>query len=335
MEAELPNSAGTRLVLVALDAMEIAWLHRLFATGALPNLAAFARDAASATVHSDGELLHGSIWPTFASGMGPGHHGRYWWLQWLAEEMRYVRNSHPAFGYRPFWEGLAEAGWRVAAIDVPYAPLARHRFVEQVVGWGLHDEVEAESWPDEALARLRRRFGDHPLSFDTVEPQSARNLLGMTRVLAQGVAQRARLLEELAGDHGRGFVIVVFAETHKAGHYLAEEREFRPGVTNLDLIGQVLAPLDEAWPRIVAAAGPGATIGLFALHGMRHQVDFSSLGAQVLALAMGKPAEAAVSRPDLLRRVRDVVPDPVHRFIWQRLPARVRGAAGEPRRSRV
>jgi len=46
----------------------------------------------------------------------------------------------------------------------------------------------------------------------------------------------------------------------------------------------------------------------------------------VLAIALGRDPASTLPRPDLLRRVRDLVPDPVHRFIWQRLPAGVRAA---------
>ncbi|MCL6644512.1 MAG: alkaline phosphatase family protein [Dehalococcoidia bacterium] len=319
----MPNR---RLLLVALDAMEVTWLRRLAAQGRLPNLAAFFGETLELPVRSDGDSLHGSIWPTFASGLGPGQHGRYWWLQWLPEEMRFARSSHPAFDYRPFWLGLAEAGQRVTVIDVPYAPLARHALVEQISGWGVHDEVEPESWPDDALPQLRRAWGAHPLSFDTVEPHSPRDLVRMARTLKEGVELRARLLEQLAGERERDFVMVLFGETHKAGHYLAEEREVVPGATNFDLIAEVLQPLDEAWPRVLAAAGEGTTVALFALHGIQHQVDYSVLGRQVLAIALGRDPASALPRPDLLRRVRDLVPDPVHRFVWQRLPAGIRAA---------
>jgi predicted AlkP superfamily phosphohydrolase/phosphomutase len=315
-----------RVLLVALDAMEVTWLRRLVAQGRLPNLAAFFGETHELPVRSDGDSLHGSIWPTFASGLGPGQHGLYWWLQWLPGEMRFVRYSHPAFAYRPFWAGLAEAGKRVTVIDVPYAPLVRHGLVEQISGWGIHDDPEPGSWPEDALTRLKASLGNHPLGVDTMEPHAPRDLVRMARTLAEGVELRARLLERLAGERQRDLVVVLFGETHRAGHYLAEEREIVPGRTNLDLIAEVLRPLDDAWPRVLAAAGEETTVVLFALHGMQHQVDFSVLGRQVLAIALGRDPASTLPRPDLLRRVRDLVPDPVHRFIWQRLPAGVRAA---------
>ncbi len=311
---------------MALDALEIEWLKRLAARGDLPNLAVFMEGSAEYPVCSDGATLDGSVWPTFAFGANPGKHGRYWWLQWLAEEMRYVRSSHPAFDYRPFWAGLAEAGRRVTVIDLPYAPLVRHELVEQVVGWGVHDDVDQESWPGGKLAEIRRRYGDHPLRFDTVEPHSPRDLLRLAARMQRGVAMRARLLEALAGDPGRELVIVVFSEFHLAGHYLAEECEVVPGVTNLDLLARVTRPLDDAWPVILRAAGEEATVVLFALHGMRFQVDFSSTLGQVLALVMGRDPAAAIPRPDVLRRLRNAVPDSLHRTAWRLLPKGVRDA---------
>ena len=79
--------------------------------------------------------------------------------------------------------------------------------------------------------------------------------------------------------------------------------------------------------QIIDAAGPDAHIVLLALHGMVEQVDYSGgLGNQLLALALGKKPEAAVAAPDALRRLRDLMPDSVHRAIWRRLPGPLRAA---------
>jgi len=73
--------------------------------------------------------------------------------------------------------------------------------------------------------------------------------------------------------------------------------------------------------------GPDAHIVLLALHGMVEQVDYSGgLGNQLLALALGKKPEVAVAAPDALRRLRDLMPDSVHRAIWRRLPGPLRAA---------
>lgn len=313
--------------MVALDAMEISVLEELFARGRLPNLRAFAEQHLRLGVSSAGAELHGSLWPTFASGTRPGTHGVYWWTQWLAEEMRHVRNSHSAFAYEPFWAALGRAGIRSCVVDVPYAPMVELPEVRQYVGWGIHDEVEPTSWPATFGPEVRKRFGKHPLSFDTVEPQSFGEKREMVRTLRKGMAMRARMLEGILRDGRDDFVLATCGETHKAGHYLAERQEIGPGLSNVDAIGDVLTALDEAWPAILDAAGPNCHVMLFALHGMRHQVDYSNgLAAQLLAIANGKEPESGVAPPDLLRRIRNLMPDSLHRAIWKRLPARFRAA---------
>uniref|UniRef100_UPI002ADD3F97 Gfo/Idh/MocA family oxidoreductase n=1 Tax=Tepidiforma sp. TaxID=2682230 RepID=UPI002ADD3F97 len=151
-------------------------------------------------------------------------------------------------------------------------------------------------------------------------------LLAMAQGLARGMTLRAGLIESLAADRTLDLAIILCSETHMARHYLARPAEIAPGVSNLDLIARVLRPLDAAWPRILAAAGEETTVLLFALHGMHHQVDYSPIAPQLIALALGRDPASAVPRPDLLRRIRDAIPDPVHRAIWQRLPARIRAA---------
>ena len=316
-----------RVVMIALDALQSEAFAQLMQAGRLPNLAKFAGGAERLDVRSDGETLHGSLWPTFASGTGPGTHGVYFWTQWLAEEMRYVRNSHEAFSFEPFWFPIARAGHQLTLLDVPYVPLARFPGSNQVAGWGTHDEVEPGAWPEGYGGEFRKRFGKHPLEFDTVEPQSNKDKLKMVREMRDGVGIRAKAFEQLLRERPAGFALCVFGETHKASHYLSSAQELAPGVTNVDAMAQILEPLDEAWPRIEAAAGPGANLVLFALHGTVEQIDFSAtLGTQVLSIALGKEAAEGVTKPDMLRRVRNILPASLHRSIWRRVPARWRAA---------
>lgn len=107
--------------MIALDALELTVLEHLMESGALPNLARFARDAQRAVVRSDGETLHGTLWPTFATGGGPGEHGIYFWSQWFEEEMAYARNSDKRLSVEPFWHRIAASGVPITTIDPVHA----------------------------------------------------------------------------------------------------------------------------------------------------------------------------------------------------------------------
>ena len=67
----MTETNAPRVVFVALDAMESVVFEHLLETGALPNISLFLKDSSKAEVTSEGDTLHGSLWPTFASGTGP------------------------------------------------------------------------------------------------------------------------------------------------------------------------------------------------------------------------------------------------------------------------
>lgn len=319
-------SASPRVLMLGLDALEVTCFDDLVEDGRLPNLAAFASRSERLDVHSEGFELHGGIWPTFASGTGPGTHGVYFWTQWMAEEMRHRRNDAPALVFEPFWAGLPAAGQRASVVDVPFVPAVRSPGVRHYVGWGLHDEVRPYAWPDGFGREVVKRFGRHPLSFDTVEPQSAREKLLMARELRRGVHRRSQLLSALLAEGQDNFIATTFAELHKAGHYLAAPQQLSRRYDNREALAAILQALDSAWPGLEAAAGEDTHIFVFALHGMQEQVPFDHFGAQLGALLNGRQPVDPLTRPDLIRRVRDLVPDAVHRAIWRRLPARFRAA---------
>jgi Type I phosphodiesterase / nucleotide pyrophosphatase len=318
--------AGRRVLLIALDSLEVTWFRALMAAGRLPNLAAFAADGLQLSVRSDGDLLDGTVWPTFASGTRPGTHGVYWWNQWLAEEQRHVRNNHPALAYAPFWDGFPAFGLGATVIDAPFIPAVEGPRMRTLQAWGLHDEMEQVSAPSSFRAEVIRRFGKHPLSFDTVEPVTSKEKLQMTRELRRGVHLRAKLVAALANEPDWDLFLITFSELHKAGDYLAAPSQLGSRTSNVDALAAILGPLDNAWPRIVAAAGPTTDIFLFALHGIAPQVEYSAFGAQLAKLVMGQGPVDPAAHPDLIRRVRNSVPDAVHRAIWRRLPAKVRAA---------
>ena len=315
-----------RVLMLALDSLEVSLFERLCDEGRLPNLAAFRADAKRFGVRTDGDLLHGSVWPTFASGTGPGTHGVFWWTQWLAEEQRHVRNNHTALAFDPFWAGFPAAGRRATVIDVPYVRLVPGPGMRGAVGWGLHDEVVATSEPTNFRSQIEQRFGRNPLSFDTLEPQGPREKLAMAKRLRLGVKRRSEMLTALAGSHDWDLMIATFGELHAAGHYLAAPQQLSPKTSNVSAMAAILRPLDDALPAITAAAGPNCDIFLFGLHGMREQVDYSHFAPQLLDALVGRTPLDPEAHPDLLRRVRNAIPDSLHRAIWKRLPARLRAA---------
>jgi predicted AlkP superfamily phosphohydrolase/phosphomutase len=313
-----------RALMVALDAMEITLFDKLLAAGRLPNLARYARESHRLDVLSEGQSLHGSVWPTFSSGTKPGKHGVMFWTQWFEEEMAHLRNDDPRLHYDPFWAAIAEAGRRAIVVDVPYVPLVRHPGVLACEGWGLHDEIRPKSWPEDFRTELNRSFGKSPLSFDTVEPQSPADKLAMSRDMTLSTQRRAEILLALAAREDWDLLLMVSSETHKLGHYLAIPEQLDANTDNEAGIAAPLRALDAQWPAILDAVGPECDVSLFALHGFTPQVDYGEYLRQVIDLILGGEPVDHAAQPDLVRRMRNLLPDRVHRAIWARLPGSVR-----------
>jgi predicted AlkP superfamily phosphohydrolase/phosphomutase len=314
----------SRVLIVALDALDATLLRRLLAEGRLPSLAQFASQSQSLDVHSGADFLAGSVWPTFATGQPPGHHGIYGSTQWLAEEGRHVRVAPIAAGLDPFWSALVPHGRTATVIDLPYMPVVEAPGFRGCAGWGLHGELVASSYPAGFRAWIDKTYGRHPLRPDTVEPQSPAGKLALARQMHGGLQQRARLLEELAGRRDWDLLLTTLDEVHLCGHYLASDEQLAPGTSNVDAMVGVVGALEEAWPRILAAAGSDCHVLLLAVHGMTEQFDYEMYGSQMLSLFAGRNPNDWHAHPDLLRRLRDLLPDALHRAIWQTLPGRWR-----------
>jgi predicted AlkP superfamily phosphohydrolase/phosphomutase len=313
-----------KVLVVAIDSLEPVLLRRFLDEGRLPNLARHIPDAQALDVTSQGGFLHGSVWPTFSTGTSPGQHGIYFWTQWFAEDMAHDRNARLWTGVKPFWRALIPAGRKATVVDVPYVPPVEAPGFRTCIGWGLHDEIVARSSPAEFRTWIDKTFGRNPLTADTLEPHTPREKLEMTSTMRKGVEMRTRLLEALVSRPDWDFLLVNFSEVHEAGHYLTGSETIAPGLSNLDAMAKVLEPLDRAWPRIVAAAGPDCDVLFLALMGMFEQRDFEAFGAQILALFQGKEPTDHAAHPDLIRRVRELLPNSVHRAIWTSMPAKWR-----------
>ncbi len=99
--------------------------------------------------------------------------------------------------------------------------------------------------------------------------------------------------------------------------------DLTPKVTNESAMYSILKPFDDAWPKIVEAAGDDCDIVVFALHGMQPRVPFGEAVQGMLQDMEGREIPEPPA-PDLLRRARNLLPERMHQAIWLRLPTNMR-----------
>lgn len=276
------TEGATRVLAVGLDAAEPALVREMIARGEMPALKALAGAGAWLRVESPAHVGSGAVWPTFLTGEGPGGHGVYGEWAWRPETMGLTR--YHGRGLRPFWEGLARGGMTVGVLDVPFAPLVGLERGFEISEWGAHDVLDGhtEFGPAEIAPLLTREVAPHPLSLELLDAGGPADHAALSRV-AEGCAEGARLRGELGARLLRAtrpqFALVLFPEIHHASHYLwhtvAPGHQFYEGGARgasgrfAGALAEVCREVDRSVARLVEAAGPGAAVLVFSLHGMR------------------------------------------------------------------
>src|SRR5262249_49863588 len=141
MTALKPSSP--RVLAIGLDAISLPFVRANEAC--LPTLAALLDSNRLVRLNTPGTRLAGSVWPTFFTASGPGHHGIYHHLQWDRDSMRLRRLSPKRDHRTPFWVELDRAGLKCCVIDVPmmFPNALRHGL--EVVHWTSHDQLDSFS----------------------------------------------------------------------------------------------------------------------------------------------------------------------------------------------
>ncbi len=275
-----------------MDAAQGPLVRDLIDRGQLPSLAELLSHGSWSQVKGPGLVGSGAVWPTFASATQPWEHGRYSEWYWDPAEMRIGRVvSRPI---EPFWRALDRDSLSVGVIDIPFLQPAPLRQSFELLEWGSHERAlgRTASSPPALAEAVLRDPGPHPIAMEPPPEPDGMGSQRLTRIAEdarRGMRMRADLAVRLLGEHHPDLLLVVFSELHHTGHLLWHTvepdnwlyrgkrlPEIRPGLIEL------YRELDEQIGRVVEAAGAGARVVVFALHGMEAGYGIPSFLEDVL-----------------------------------------------------
>ena len=316
-----------RVLMIGLDAADPALIERWLADGTLPHLARLRARGSYRRLASSAAWLAGSPWPTFYTGTSPASHGFYHFLQWDAERMAMVRPAPDWLPVRPFWRALGAAGPRCLVIDAPSTYPPEPFTGIEVSGWATHDHLAPPaSYPGDALAELRRRFGRSPLPEEMMGPQTMRALAALGNELQRSIGcvtdVALRLMQQAPWD----LCLVAFAATHRGGHKLWDASGARGRVAPadheraFDALREIYRACDAAVARLAAAAGEQARLLVFSLHGMGPNTSRAELLPAMLAAALQGQAPPRPEPWPALQRLRHSLPVEFRHAVKRRLP---------------
>ncbi len=330
-------SSRGRVLVVGLDMGDGGLIRHWIGQNRLPHFAALQASGTSLVLDSTAEVLHTSTWPTFATGTLPGRHGVYYPYQAKPGHQLAQHIQPDQYGVPTFWSLASAAGRHAIVYDVPETFPESWFDGDAIFDWGTWAWYgEPSSQPRELLTQLKSRFGSYPLGLE------AKKLgLGVPDQLEERLsrsirykAQTARwLLERREWD----LSVVVFCETHPAGHYLWPRGAdaVADGDTRFDALFRVYAEIDDALGSLRAAVPSDTTVIVLSGDGVRPNRGGWHLLPPLLdrlgytASGGGAPATTGgSSSPSVISRMHGLVPASAKRLVTASLPWRLRDRLG-------
>jgi len=274
----MSSSNNLRLLAIGLDAAEPSLIQKLIDDGSMPNLAALVKEGRWLHLKAPAHIGSGSVWPTFITGTPPTKHGLY--SEWIWRPAKMGLERYHGRDLVPFWKQLDEQGVAVGVLDVPFATPVGLRKGFEVSEWWAHDSVLAKTLSGpEAIGAILRELPPHPLirrRQDAVRPDDAAAVRRFTADTREGVRVRGALAQRLIDHAQPALALIVFPETHHAGHHLwqtvaANHPLFqgRGMFSSEPLLTEVYREIDQQIGSLVDKVGANATVMVFALHGMK------------------------------------------------------------------
>jgi predicted AlkP superfamily phosphohydrolase/phosphomutase len=312
------------LVILGLDDGDAAFIQRWASQGHLPTIAAImARGCWGTTGGPELAIEHG-IWPILFGGRSRGELGYYYFRQLTPGSYDLELVDGVRLGAVPFWAHLP-ASLQVLVVDAPDVPLVSGRPGVQLLNWGPNDAtLRPRSVPANLLEDVQRRFPPPRVAEDlNSTPARDRRILAGLR---QRVRTRGALCRHLLSEGRFDLAVIVFPESHLAGHqfwrYHREQPAGRPPEAALQsAILEVYRDIDAELGRLLAALPAHANVFVLSSIGMQGSYPTGGL-MEAFCRALGYQAAAAPAPLSLrpLPLARRVLPERWRVALSRRLP---------------
>lgn len=274
------NSTTKKVLAIGLDAAAPAFVRQLLEEGQLPNLQALLSKGRWMRVQSTAYIGSGSVWPTFITGHDATVHGVYGEWVWQPQQMdvrRYSGNSLP-----PFWKDFEKQGLTVGILDLPFMPMVGLSEGFEVSEWGPHDVVEGKTVAGPPTVEgMLAAHSPFPAAFSTPVsgPDDYHNLQKLAAACVNGAKLRGTLAQTLINETNPDFCLIVFPETHRAGHYFwhtVEPEDSTYGVNGFASLRTTAPSLRDIYQEVDRQIGEllkkfpqDSAVLVFSMHGMR------------------------------------------------------------------
>lgn len=215
----LKSNPKNRILAIGIDSAEPKLIEKWMNEGKLPFMQSLKDKGAWVRIKSTANWLSDTPWPTFYTGVNPGKHGYYSFLNIKRGTTEIKRINARSCKYLPFWGQLSGSDKKVVIFDVPKTyPLEALNGI-QLAAWGeeyplMPTSCLPESFKDEFL----KNFGSYQHITELVKPIKIAPELKIYNILMKNIKKKSRAIQDLLLQNNWDFFIAAFGEIHYANH---------------------------------------------------------------------------------------------------------------------
>lgn len=279
---------AVKTLIIGLDGADHRMMDQMIAEGALPAFAALRGRSAVFEVENDPAQGNGQFWTSAAVGAGPGHHGRYFYMQFdpASYDIRLEKDlTLPKL--TPFWETLDAEGHKVAVVDwykMPAAPLKHGVLMHR---WFAHEPLQHTTFhPPEMRAVAERYANSDPIAegFASRARDGAAAMRDFFERTLSRIDIKSSFFADQMRDNDWNLYVACFSEAHNIGHYFMEVEDDTHDLHDPSVAAAIPNPLRQCYKRLDRAIGAiidaaGSDTEIFVIAGPHMEKFISANGA--------------------------------------------------------
>lgn len=286
-----------------LDGASPELIEKWIGEGHLPNLASLKKDGLHGKLESTFPPLTGPAWSSFQTGVNPGKHGVFNWLD-LSSSYQGEAINRNSIKTRTVWDLISEKEGKVGLLSLPvtYPPEKVNGFL--IPGFLTPGNAESFSYPKETMGALLDSVPDFKFTPPFFTPtMTPRNWVGQLKSTTESRGKAARFLYK---KYRPETFMVHFFSTDHVQHKLWDHREdgwdprlevFRETDRQIGKIMEI-APENSTFMAI-SDHGFGPMNRIFNVNNWLHQNDFLRFKGGASSFIKRKLARAGITKERL------------------------------------
>ena len=214
------RTRGTKVFVFGADALTPSLVRQWAAAGYLPNFARLIAEGCFGKLRSTGEFSSPQAWPSFMTGVNPGKHGIFSFLQRVPGTYQVHHNTSQDIRAETIFSILSRHHRKVAALNFPCTYPAQPVNGIVISGW-LTPSLRADqaTYPASLADQIRTHFGDYPFHADAKRHVIAGNNQQALTNLTDALQAKVKVGEYLYDQQPWDLFGLAVVETDAVQHY--------------------------------------------------------------------------------------------------------------------